>query len=138
METRGILWIYAIAMVAFPAAWISMSRLIGGGWEFRTVTAAFGTLEAATALLALGGAAWFTVAARGRKKIGALVTVWLATACLVVGWGSMAVAHWEEYQADMALPIINLFMFLIPIGTVLVFAAAIAESASRARSKRQR
>lgn len=138
METRSILWIYAIVVVAFPAAWISLLRVIGDGWEFRTVTAAFGILEATTTLLALGGAVWFTATARGRNTIGALVTVWIAAACLVVGWGSMAVAHWEEYQADMALPIINLFMFLIPIGTVLVFAAAIAETASRARSKRQR
>ncbi|PLA28127.1 hypothetical protein [Corynebacterium coyleae] len=138
METRSVLWIYAIAAVAFPAAWISLLRVIGDGWEFRTVTAAFGILEAATTLFALGGAVWFTATARGRNTTGVLVTVWIAAACLVVGWGSMAVAHWEEYQADMALPIINLFMFLIPIGTVLVFAAAIAETASRARSKRQR
>lgn len=138
METRSILWIYAIAAVAFPAAWISLLRVIGDGWEFRTLTAAFGILEATTTLLALGGAVWFTATARGRNTTGALVTVWIAAACLVVGWGSMAVAHWEEYQADMALPIINLFMLLIPVGTVLVFAAAIAESASRARSKRQR
>ena len=123
MEPRSILRTYATAMVVCLALAIGTQILLGSSVEFMTMTMVCGIVEASTALLALGGAVWFTQAAWGRGYRRAVVTVWLAAVCLVVGWGSMAVARWEEYRAEMSLPIINLFMFLIPIGLVVLLSA---------------
>lgn len=123
MEPRSILRTYATAMVACLALAIGTQILLGSSVEFMTMTMVCGIVEASTALLALGGAVWFTQAAWGRGYRRAVVTAWVAAVCLVVGWGSMAVARWEEYRAEMSLPIINLFMFLIPIGLVVLLSA---------------
>lgn len=111
-------------MVVCLALDIGTQVLLGSSVDFMAMTLAVGIVEATTALLALGGAAWFTQAARGRGYRKAIVAVWVAAVCLVVGWGSMAVARWEEYRAGMSLPIINLWMFLIPIGTVALLSTA--------------
>lgn len=110
-------------MVVCLALDIGTQVLLGSSVDFMAMTLASGIVEATTALLALGGAIWFTRAAWGRGYRKTIVMVWGATVCLVVGWGSMAVARWEEYRAGMSLPIINLFMFLIPIGTVVLLSA---------------
>lgn len=123
MEPRSILRTYATAMVVCLALAIGTQILLGSSVEFMTMTLVCGIVEASTALLALGGAVWFTQAAWGRGYRRAVVTAWVAAVCLVVGWGSMAVARWEEYRAEMSLPIINLFMFLIPIGLVVLLSA---------------
>ena len=123
MEPRSILRTYATAMVVCLALAIGTQILLGSSAEFMTMTMVCGIVEASTALLALGGAVWFTQAAWGRGYRRAVVTAWVAAVCLVVGWGSMAVARWEEYRAEMSLPIINLFMFLIPIGLVVLLSA---------------
>lgn len=123
MEPRSILRTYATAMVACLALAIGTQILLGSSVEFMTMTMVCGIVEASTALLALGGAVWSTQAAWGRGYRRAVVTAWVAAVCLVVGWGSMAVARWEEYRAEMSLPIINLFMFLIPIGLVVLLSA---------------
>ncbi|WP_288791809.1 hypothetical protein [uncultured Corynebacterium sp.] len=123
MEPRSILRTYATAMVVCLALAIGTQILLGSSVEFMTMTMVCGIVEASTALLALGGAVWFTQAAWGRGYRRAVVTAWVATVCLVVGWGSMAVARWEEYRAEMSLPIINLFMLLIPIGLVVLLSA---------------
>ena len=123
MEPRSILRTYATAMVVCLALAIGTQILLGSSVEFMTMTLVCGIVEASTALLALGGAAWFTQAAWGRGYRRAVVTAWVAAVCLVVGWGSMAVARWEEYRVEMSLPIINLFMFLIPIGLVVLLSA---------------
>lgn len=123
MEPRSILRTYATAMVVCLALAIGTQILLGSSVEFMTMTLVCGIVEATTALLALGGAVWFTQAAWGRGYRRAVVTAWVAAVCLVVGWGSMAVARWEEYRAEMSLPIINLFMFLIPIGLVVLLSA---------------
>ena len=123
MEPRSILRTYATAMVVCLALAIGTQILLGSSVEFMTMTLVCGIVEASTALLALGGAVWFTQAAWGRGYRRAVVTAWVAAGCLVVGWGSMAVARWEEYRAEMSLPIINLFMFLIPIGLVVLLSA---------------
>lgn len=123
MEPRSILRTYATAMVVCLALAIGTQILLGSSVEFMTMTMVCGIVEASTALLALGGAVWFTQAAWGRGYRRAVVTAWVAAVCLVVGWGSMAVARWEEYRAEMSLPIINLFMFLIPIGLVVLLSA---------------
>ena len=123
MEPRSILRTYATAMVVCLALAIGTQILLGSSVEFMTMTLVCGIVEVSTALLALGGAVWFTQAAWGRGYRRAVVTAWVAAVCLVVGWGSMAVARWEEYRAEMSLPIINLFMFLIPIGLVVLLSA---------------
>ncbi|WPJ93705.1 hypothetical protein [Corynebacterium sp. UMB2355A] len=123
MEPRSILRTYATAMVVCLALAIGTQILLGSSVEFMTMTMVCGIVEASTALLALGGAVWFTQAAWGRGYRRAVVTAWVAAVCLVVGWGSMAVARWEEYRAEMSLPIINLFMLLIPIGLVVLLSA---------------
>ena len=123
MEPRSILRTYATAMVVCLALAIGTQILLCSSVEFMTMTMVCGIVEASTALLALGGAVWFTQAAWGRGYRRAVVTAWVAAVCLVVGWGSMAVARWEEYRAEMSLPIINLFMFLIPIGLVVLLSA---------------
>lgn len=123
MEPRSILRTYATAMVVCLALAIGTQILLGSSVEFMTMTLVCGIVEASTALLALGGAVWFTQAAWGRGYRRAVVTAWVAAVCLVVGWGSMAVARWEEYRAEMSLPIINLFMLLIPIGLVVLLSA---------------
>ena len=69
------------------------------------------------------------------------MAVWIATACLLVGLGSTGHVYWEEYQAGMSLPIINLFLYLIPLGLLILLGSAVAQTAartSRARSERQR
>ena len=123
MEPRSILRTYATAMVVCLALAIGTQILLGSSVDFMTMTMVCGIVEATTVLLALGGAIWFTQAAWGRGYRKTIVTVWVAAVCLVVGWGSMAVARWEEYRAEMSLPIINLFMFLIPIGLVVLLSA---------------
>lgn len=110
-------------MVVCLALDIGTQVLLGSSVDFMTMTLASGTVEAVAVLLALGGAVWFTQAAWGRGYRKTTVTVWVATVCLVVGWGSMVVARWEEYRAGMPLPIINLWMFLIPVGTVVLLSA---------------
>ncbi|WP_071565738.1 hypothetical protein [Corynebacterium sp. NML130628] len=120
MEPRSILRTYATAMVVCLALDIGTQVLLGNSVDFIAMTLASGIVEAVTVLLALGGAAWFTQAARGRGYRKAIVAVWVAAVCLVVGWGSMAAARWEEYRAGMPLPIINLCVFLIPVGTVML------------------
>ena len=93
MEPRSILRTYATAMVVCLALAIGTQILLGSSVEFMTMTLVCGIVEASTALLALGGAVWFTQAAWGRGYRRAVVTAWVAAVCLVVGWGSMAVAR---------------------------------------------
>ncbi|KGF23126.1 hypothetical protein CJ203_04805 [Corynebacterium tuscaniense] len=62
----------------------------------------------------------FVVSRREPVGTGVLVTALVGSAMLFIGFGSTALASWEEVQAGQALPIINLFIFLIPLGLIVV------------------
>ena len=53
------------------------------------------------------------------------VLAWAGVGCLMLllGFGSTALYAWEEVAAGQALPIINLFILLIPLGIVAVAVA---------------
>ncbi|MDK8790522.1 hypothetical protein [Corynebacterium sp. MSK039] len=53
------------------------------------------------------------------------VLAWAGVGCamLLLGFGSTALYAWEEVAAGQALPIINLFILLIPIGIIAVAVA---------------
>ncbi|OFS16706.1 hypothetical protein HMPREF3097_07785 [Corynebacterium sp. HMSC27B11] len=53
------------------------------------------------------------------------VLAWAGVGCamLLLGFGSTALYAWEEVAAGQALPIINLFILLIPLGIIAVAVA---------------
>ena len=53
------------------------------------------------------------------------VLAWAGVGCvmLLLGFGSTALYAWEEVVAGQALPIINLFVLLIPLGIIAVAVA---------------
>lgn len=53
------------------------------------------------------------------------VVAWAGVGCvmLLLGFGSTALYAWEEVAAGQALPIINLFILLIPLGIIAVAVA---------------
>ena len=54
-----------------------------------------------------------------------------------MGLGSVADSSWQEYQAGVALPIINLFLYLLPIGLFILLGTAVAQTvAGRASASR--
>ena len=136
MSPRAILWSYLVFAVAFPAV-----CAVGGNLDFAAYRLAFAVLAVLAAAGAVGWAATYTAAAR-RSGPAHGVAVWIATACLAVGFGSVADSSWQEYQAGMSLPIINLFLYLIPLGLLILLGSAVAQTAaartSRARGERQR
>lgn len=76
----------------------------------------------------------FVVSRREPVGAGVLVTALVGSAMLFIGFGSTALAAWEEVQAGQALPIINLFIFLIPLGLIVVAVAFLMALASKKRS----
>ena len=66
-----------------------------------------------------------TSSQRGSVGRGVLATTFIGALLLLIGFGSVALAAWEEVVAGQELPTINLFIFLIPLGFVLLFVAYI-------------
>lgn len=54
---------------------------------------------------------------------GVVAITGVGAAMLLLGFGSTALASWEEVAAGQALPIINLFIFFIPLGLIVVAVA---------------
>ena len=136
MSPRAILWSYLAFAVAFPAVCVAGMRAFGGNLDFAAYSLAFAVLAVLAAAGAVGWAATYTAAAR-RSGPAHGVAVWIATACLAVGFGSVADSSWQEYQAGVALPTINLFLYLLPIGLFILLGTAVAQTvAGRASASR--
>lgn len=60
-----------------------------------------------------------------RAPVRGTVVAWAEVGCvmLLLGFGSTALYAWEEVTAGQALPIINLFILLIPLGIIAVAVA---------------
>lgn len=134
MSTRAIAWSYLTFVMAVPAVSLAGVHLAGSSLDFAAKQLIAAGAAVLTAAGAVGWAAAFTRAARSQHR--ATVAVWIATACLAVGFGSFAHTSWEQYQAGMALPIIDLFLCVIPLGLAVLLGAAVA--ASRSRGERER
>ena len=104
-------------------------RAVGDNLDFAAYSLSFAVLAVLAAAGAVGWAATYTAAAR-RSGPAHGVAVWIATAFLAVGFGSVADSSWQEYQAGMALPIINLFLYLLPIGLFILLGTAVVQTAA--------
>ena len=139
MSPRSILWAYLASAVAVPAAFVAGIGLAGDRLTHATTCLIGIGVVVLTSVGSVGWAAAYTRATRAQR--GTTVAVWIATACLLVGLGSTGHVYWEEYQAGMSLPVINLFPYLIPLGLLILLGSAVAQTAartSRARGERQR
>ncbi|MGV0344121.1 hypothetical protein ACUY3P_07330 [Corynebacterium lehmanniae] len=52
-----------------------------------------------------------------------------------MGFGSVADSSWQEYQAGMDLPTINLFLYLLPIGLFILLGTAVAQTVAARTSR---
>ncbi len=130
-----MLWSSLAFALALPSASLAGVQLAGDGLDFAASRLVAVGVAVLTAAGAIGWAAAYTRAARHHRRT--TTAVWIATACLALGLGSIALSSWEEYQAGTSLPIINLFLLLIPIGLLTLLGAAVAQTLS-ARGERQR
>lgn len=130
-----MLWSSLAFALALPSAFLAGVQLAGDRLDFAATRLVAAGVAVLTAAGAIGWAAAYTHAARHHRRT--TTAVWIATACLALGFGSIALSSWEEYQAGTSLPIINLFLLLIPIGLLTLLGAAVAQTLS-ARGERQR
>lgn len=140
MSPRSILWAYLASAVAVPGAFVAGIGLAGDKLNHATACLIGIGVVVLTSVCSVGWAAAYTRSPRAQR--GTTVAVWLSTACLLVGLGSTGHLYWEEYQAGMSLPAINLFVLLIPLGLLILLGSAVAQTAtaraSGARGERQR
>lgn len=112
--------------MVIPAVTVWGDKLLNSPNEHWDISNA-ATMAAGATLATIWVTVWeVLLLARSRRDPvgkGVLATTFIGTSMLFAGFGSVALASWEEVAAGQALPIINLFMFLIPLGLVVVFVA---------------
>lgn len=142
MKPKAILGMLLAGAVGIPVLTVLTNRVVGDPnvyWDITyAVVTAVGSTLAALWVTVLDG--YLVVRTRRDPVRGGVVPLALiGGAMLLIGFGSTALAAWEEVQAGQPLPIINLFIFLIPLGLILmviafVLALADGKRASGARS----
>lgn len=136
MKPKAILGMLLAGAVGIPVLTVLTNHLRSDPNVYWDVTYAVVTAVGST-LAALWVAvvdAYLVVRSR-REPVrgGVLPLALIGGAMLLVGFGSTALAAWEEIQARQPLPIINLFIFLIPLGLILVVIAFLSALAGGRR-----
>lgn len=112
--------------VGIPALTVLISFIINdpnSAWSVvDAVIMAVGASLTTVWVAALGGYHFFR---SRRAPARGTVVAWAGVGCvmLLLGFGSTALYAWEEVVAGQALPIINLFVLLIPLGIIAVAVA---------------
>jgi len=99
---------------------------------FNLVFVVLGTLAVLTSLGSLAAFWWarHQTSPGRRVDLGNAVLFTVGALCLVVSWGTTVEGWIEEIREGMSLPIINLFLLLLPVGLIFSLIAAGAARAS--------
>ena len=137
--TRLTLMMVALAVPPLYAVLYVTGVVVPRGLSYADAVFYVLVLELATLVAGLAlTAALAVVTARTASKS---VLTWAFVASMVAslaGVASMACGHYEEYVAGMALPIIDLFIFLIPIGWLTAVCFFVGECVITVRSRTRR
>ena len=136
MKPQAILGILLAGAIAIPILTVLLNRFVGDPEYWSVMDAVVMAVGATLATVWVGFLDTYLFVVSRREPVGAgvLVTALVGSAMLFIGFGSTALAAWEEVQAGQALPIINLFIFLIPLGLIVVAVAFLMALASKKRS----
>lgn len=133
MKPQAILGTLLAGAIGIPVLTVLLNSVIGDPEYWSAISAVTMAMGAtlATAWVGFLDTYLFVVSRREPVGPGVLVTALVGSAMLFIGFGSTALASWEEVQAGQALPIINLFIFLIPLGLIVVAVAFLMALASK-------
>ena len=136
MKPEAILGSLLAGAIGIPVLTVLLNSVIDDPEYWSAISAVTMAVGATLATVWVGflDTYLFVVSRREPVGTGVLVTALVGGAMLFIGFGSTALASWEEVQAGQALPIINLFIFLIPLGLVVVAVAFLMALASKKRS----
>lgn len=136
MKPQAILGSLLAGAIGIPVLTVLLNSVIGDPEYWSAINAVTMAVGATLATVWVGflDTYLFVVSRREPVGTGVLVTALVGGAMLLIGFGSTALASWEEVQAGQALPIINLFIFLIPLGLVVVAVAFLMALVSKKRS----
>ena len=136
MKPQAILGTLLAGAIGIPVLTVLLNSVIGDPEYWSAISAVTMAVGATLATVWVGflDTYLFVVSRREPVGTGVLVTALVGGAMLLIGFGSTALASWEEVQAGQALPIINLFIFLIPLGLVVVAVAFLMALVSKKRS----
>ena len=136
MKPEAILGSLLAGAIGIPVLTVLLNSVIGDPEYWSAINAVTMAVGATLATVWVGflDTYLFVVSRREPVGTGVLVTALVGGAMLLIGFGSTALASWEEVQAGQALPIINLFIFLIPLGLVVVAVAFLMALVSKKRS----
>ncbi|GAA0218352.1 hypothetical protein GCM10009537_23320 [Corynebacterium riegelii] len=136
MKPEAILGSLLAGAIGIPVLTVLLNSVIDDPEYWSAISAVTMAVGATlvTAWIGVLGVYLLVVSRREPVGTGVLVTALVGGAMLLIGFGSTALASWEEVQAGQALPIINLFIFLIPLGLVVVAVAFLMALVSKKRS----
>lgn len=116
---RGIVWCLIASSLAIPAL---AAPLMLATPSFHAGKLIFITATASPAVLAAICGVW-----HWRTRAATRGAVASSSALLAAGWGSIAWYAAEELRAGQDLPVINLLVFLVPLGLALAVAAQVVQ-----------
>ena len=136
---RRIIRLHSTASFALVGVYIALPLLLSAipSMTFTAsnlVLVVLGTLAVLTSLGSLV-AFWLArhrVAPGRRVDLGIAVLFTVGALCLIVSWGTTVEGWIEEIREGMSLPIINLFLLLLPVGLIFSLITAGAARAPAA------
>lgn len=122
MKLKAIIGTLLAGAVGIPVLTVLLNFLITDPEYWSVMDAVVMAVGASlvTAWVAVLSVYLFVRSRRSPGSGGIVATTGVGAAMLLIGFGSTALASWEEVAAGQALPIINLFIFLIPLGLIVV------------------
>lgn len=136
MKPHAILGALLAGAVCIPALTVLLIRVVNdpnAEWGVVNAVVMASGASLATAWVALLGGYLFVRSRTTLVQGSVLAIAGVGCLMLLLGFASTALAAWEEVAAGQALPIINLFILLIPPGLIAV---AIAFLVALIRGKR--
>lgn len=136
MKPRATIGALLAGAVGIPVLTVLLNLLINDPEYWSVMDAVVMAVGAslATAWVALLSVYLFLRSRRTSGSGGVVATTEVGAAMLLLGFGSTALGSWEEVAAGQALPIINLFIFFIPLGLILVAVAFLIALTRKERS----